>query len=76
MLINGAVAGSGRGADVLGHPFEALAWLANQLAAQGRVLRAGDLVLTGSIVQTNWVAVGDHVVMDLGALGGVEFSFV
>ena len=76
MLINGAVAGSGKGADVLGHPFEALAWLANQLAAQGRVLRAGDLVLTGSVVQTNWVAAGDHVVMDLGALGAVEFSFV
>ncbi|UEM02756.1 fumarylacetoacetate hydrolase family protein [Skermanella rosea] len=75
MLINGAVVGSGRGADVLGHPFEALAWLANRLAGQGGGLKAGDLVLTGSVVQTNWVAVGDRVVMDLGRLGAVELSF-
>ena len=76
MLINDAVVGSGNGADVLGHPFEALAWLANQLAGQGGGLKTGDLVLTGSVVQTNWVAAGDRVVMDLGALGAVEFSFV
>jgi 2-keto-4-pentenoate hydratase len=33
-------------------------------------------VLTGSVVQTNWVAAGDDVVMDPGALGVLEFSFV
>jgi 2-oxo-3-hexenedioate decarboxylase/2-keto-4-pentenoate hydratase len=75
MLINGATVGQGRGADVLGHPFAALAWLANQLTARGSHLKAGDLVLTGSVVQTNWVAAGDHIVMDLGPLGTVEFSF-
>jgi 2-oxo-3-hexenedioate decarboxylase/2-keto-4-pentenoate hydratase len=75
MLINGEVVGRGRAADVLGHPFEALAWLANQLIRQGKELRAGDLVLTGSVVQTNWVAVGDHVVMDLGELGSVALNF-
>jgi 2-oxo-3-hexenedioate decarboxylase/2-keto-4-pentenoate hydratase len=75
MLINDVVVGSGRGADVLGHPFEALAWLANQLAGRGGRLKMGDLVLTGSIVQTKWVAAGDRVMMDLGALGTVEFSF-
>jgi 2-keto-4-pentenoate hydratase len=75
MLINDAVVGSGRGEDVLGHPFEALAWLANQVAMQGGGLKRGDVVLTGSVVQTNWVAAGDRVRMDLGALGTVEFSF-
>ena len=75
MLINDAVVGSGRGADVLGHPFEALAWLANQLAGRGGGLKTGDVVLTGSVVQTNWVAAGDRVVMDLGTLGAVELSF-
>ena len=59
----------------LGHPFAALAWLANQLTARGSHLKAGELVLTGSVVQTNWVAAGDRVVMDLGTLGAVELSF-
>jgi 2-keto-4-pentenoate hydratase len=60
---------------VLGHPFEALAWLVNQLAGRGGGLKTGDVVLTGSVVQTNWVAAGDRVVMDLGTLGAVELSF-
>ena len=40
------------GADVLGHPHRALAWLANHLAADGKALRAGQIVLTGSLVKT------------------------
>ena len=35
-LINGAEAGSGTGADVLGHPHHALAWLANHLGRRGQ----------------------------------------
>src|SRR5882757_3095395 len=34
-LINGKEVGRGTGADVLGHPHNALAWLANHLAADG-----------------------------------------
>src|SRR5690349_8843053 len=34
-IINGTLAGEGTGADVLGHPLHALAWLANHLAARG-----------------------------------------
>jgi len=75
MLINDVVVGSGRGADVLGHPFEALAWLANQLAGQGGGLKSGDVVLTGSVVQTNWVSAGNRVAMDLGTLGTVGLRF-
>ena len=49
-IINGELTSAGTGADVLGHPFHALAWLANLLAAEGRALQAGQLVLTGSLV--------------------------
>jgi len=52
--VNGAIAGAGSGADVMGHPFAALAWLANVLAETGQRLRAGHIVLTGSVVQTQW----------------------
>ena len=51
--INGAEVGRGRSADVMGHPFEALAWLANNLARRGRSLQAGEFVFTGSVVETN-----------------------
>ena len=74
-LINGAEAGRGTGADVLGHPHHALAWLANHLAAEGRGLHAGQIVLTGSLVKTVWLGAGDSVVMELAGLGRVEASF-
>jgi 2-keto-4-pentenoate hydratase len=74
-LINGAEVGSGTGADVLGHPHHALAWLANHLANEGRGLFAGQIVLTGSLVKTVWLKAGDHVVMELEGLGRVEAGF-
>jgi 2-keto-4-pentenoate hydratase len=74
-LINGSEEGRGTGADVLGHPHHALAWLANHLAGEGRGLHAGQLVLTGSLVKTVWLKAGDHVVMELEGLGKVEARF-
>jgi 2-keto-4-pentenoate hydratase len=74
-LINGTEAGHGTGADVLGHPHHALAWLANHLAEEGKGLHAGQIVLTGSLVRTVWLNAGDSVVMELERLGRVEASF-
>jgi 2-keto-4-pentenoate hydratase len=74
-VINGVEAGRGSGADVLGHPHNALAWLANHLAAEGRALRAGEIVLTGSLVKTVWLEAGDDVVMELAGLGRVAVTF-
>ena len=65
----------GTGADVLGHPHHALAWLANHLAADGNGLRAGQIVLTGSLVKTIWLNAGDRVMMDLSGLGSVAVAF-
>ncbi len=75
-LINGAEAGRGTGADVLGHPHNALAWLANHLAAEGKGLHQGQVVLTGSLVKTVWLKPGDRVVMELAGLGEVEAEFM
>jgi 2-keto-4-pentenoate hydratase len=75
-LINGKEAGRGTGADVLGHPHQALAWLANHLAAEGKGLHAGQIVLTGSLVKTIWLNAGNGVVMELQGLGRVEATFV
>ena len=69
MAINGAVVAEGRGRDVLGHPFEALAWLANHMCGRGATLRAGDIVLTGSVVPTRWPGPGDEVRVTFDGLG-------
>jgi 2-keto-4-pentenoate hydratase len=74
-LINGVEVGQGTGADVLGHPHHALAWLANHLTADAKGLRAGEIVLTGSLVKTIWLKAGDEVVMELDGLGTVAASF-
>ena len=74
-IVNGAEAGRGTGADVLGHPHNPLAWLANHLAEEGRGLRAGQIVLTGSLVKTVWLEANATVTMDLSGLGAVEVTF-
>jgi 2-keto-4-pentenoate hydratase len=74
-LINGDEAGRGTGADVLGHPHNALAWLANHLAEEGKGLHAGQIVLTGSLVKTVWLNPGDKVKMELDGLGTVTADF-
>lgn len=72
--INGVEAGAGTGADVLGHPLEALALLANEAARRGETIEAGAIVLTGSIVQTKWLEPGDHAVCRLEGLGTVSLK--
>ena len=68
LFVSGVPAGAGTGAAILGHPLEALAWLAGFAASRGQPLAAGELVLLGSLVETRWVAPGDQVVVasDLG----------
>jgi 2-keto-4-pentenoate hydratase len=61
MQINGEDVAEGVGADVMGHPLDALVWLADSQAARGRPLRAGMLVMTGSIIATRFVVPGDSV---------------
>lgn len=69
MWINGREIGRGTGADIMGHPFEALAWIANRWAALGRGLEAGSFVMLGSVVQTQWLQAGDTVRTAISGLG-------
>ena len=63
-VIDGSVVqGEGIGADVMGPPPpHAVAWLANKLAETGGRLTAGDLVLTGSVVQTQWIDAASSII--------------
>ena len=72
--INGAVVGEGHGRDVMGHPLDALAWIANNLAARGLGLWRGDVVITGSLLTSKFPKPGDLVRFDAGVLGAVELQ--
>ncbi len=71
MTINGQPAGEGKGGDVLGHPLEAVAWLANNLAERGQSLKKDMIVMTGSIVSTKFLNQGDDVRFEIDTLGEV-----
>ncbi len=75
MAVNGDLVGTGRGGDIMGHPLEALAWLANSLARRGRGILAGEFVSLGSIVQTVWVKKGDVVTINIAGLGAAAARF-
>jgi 2-keto-4-pentenoate hydratase len=70
--INGKVAGEGRGADAMGHPFDAVAWVADHLARHGRGLLRGDVVITGSLITSKQAKAGDLVKFALEGLGEAE----
>jgi 2-keto-4-pentenoate hydratase len=74
--MDGVEIGRGYGRDVLDHPFHAVAWLADHLASTGEGLRAGDIVMTGSIITTKFPDGPRRYRFELGALGAVEVEVV
>lgn len=72
---NGEVLGTAAGAAVLGHPAQAVAWLANKLSAYGIVLRKGEVVLSGALAAAAPISAGDFFRTDFGSLGDVKIKF-
>lgn len=52
---------AGSGAEILGHPLRALAWLADQTARLGTPLKAGQIVSLGSVVKTHYPEPGQRI---------------
>ena len=71
---NSKVIDEGKGSDVLGHPFEPLRWLANNLNALGQTLKTGEIVLTGSWVTTRFPKAGEQYRYTIEGVGTVEIS--
>lgn len=65
----------GAGSQVFGHPARAVAWLAKQLTRFGEQLRAGDLVMSGSLNVPVPVSPGDRLTADFGSLGTLTTTF-
>jgi 2-keto-4-pentenoate hydratase len=72
--VNGKEAGRGRGGDILGHPLDALAWLANHCAARGKDVPAGSVVSLGAMVPVQWLSPGDHAEIELEGLGKLSYG--
>ncbi|MGI9659523.1 MAG: 2-keto-4-pentenoate hydratase [Gaiellaceae bacterium] len=63
---------SGSATNVLGHPLNVVAWLANELNARGSQLEPGDYVTTGTCTAVERVASGSNVRCEFGPLGSVS----
>jgi 2-oxo-3-hexenedioate decarboxylase/2-keto-4-pentenoate hydratase len=72
--INGEPGGQGKTGDALGHPFEAVAWLANLLNGRGGMIRRGMIVMTGSSITTKFPAPADRVRFAIDGLGEVSLE--
>ncbi len=72
---NGEVVDTGAGAAVLGHPANAVAWLANTLGQLGTALRAGEIILSGSLAGLVPLQAGDNLQMTIGGIGGCSVRF-
>jgi 2-keto-4-pentenoate hydratase len=73
--VTGRFEREGVGANVLGDPRIALAWLANELSRHGMTLAAGQVVTTGTCLVPMDVAPSDEVEVEYGALGRVGIRF-
>ncbi|WP_276808088.1 2-oxopent-4-enoate hydratase [Castellaniella defragrans] len=73
---NGELLGTGAGAAALGHPANAVAWLANALGALGVGLEAGEIVLSGALAAMTPVVAGDSLQVSIGGIGACGVRFV
>lgn len=65
----------GLGSAVQGNPLTAVAWLANTLGAFGIPFKAGEVILSGSLVPLEPVKAGDRFSLTIDGLGSARVSF-
>jgi 2-oxopent-4-enoate/cis-2-oxohex-4-enoate hydratase len=73
---NGEIVATGAGAAALGAPANAVAWLANTLGKLGIPLKAGEVILSGSLAIMVPVKAGDSLRVTIGGIGGCSVRFV
>jgi 2-keto-4-pentenoate hydratase len=71
---NGNLVATATGAEVLGHPAASVAWLVRALAARGRGLTAGQVVLSGALTAAVAVQPGDVITAEFDRVGTLELT--
>jgi len=72
---NNEIVATGAGSAALGHPAEAIAWLANKLSDYNITLKKGELILPGALSGALVVNAGESIEADFGSLGTVAATF-
>lgn len=72
---NGVSVSSGTGAACMGHPVNAVVWLANAVSEQGEPLQAGEIILSGSLGPLVPVEAGATYEAVISGLGSVRAVF-
>jgi 2-oxo-3-hexenedioate decarboxylase len=70
--VGGEVVMTATGAAVMGHPAASVAWLANQLAIEDEVLKAGQLIFSGGVTAPVPVLRGGVVSFEFAGLGSID----
>lgn len=73
---NGQQISQGLGSAVQGNPLTAVAWLANTLGEFGIPFKAGEIILSGSLVPLEPVQAGDRMALSIAGFGTAAVSFV
>lgn len=73
---NGQLHATGAGFEVMGHPINPIVWLANKLAEFDDYLRAGETIISGSMVTPAAVQPGDYLKATATRMGSVAARFI
>ena len=76
VTLNGDIVSTGAGAAALGSPVNCVTWLANTLGRIGIPLKAGEVILSGSLVPLQPVKPGDNMHLAIGGIGQCQVRFV
>ena len=74
LQVNGEMKGCGTGAAVLGNPLNSVVMLTKMLARKEKKVMAGEVVLTGALLQAVKIGIGDEVVAKFNGLGEVSLT--
>jgi 2-oxopent-4-enoate/cis-2-oxohex-4-enoate hydratase len=72
----GQVVATGIGSAALGSPLNCVAWLANTLGQYDVALKAGDIILSGSLAAMIPCQADDDMTMEIEGIGSAAFKFV
>jgi 2-keto-4-pentenoate hydratase len=75
--VNGVVTHQGTTAETMnGNPLFVVAWLVEHLGKRGRSLKAGQPVITGSLIATQFPVVGDELEFEVDGIPPVKMKLV
>jgi 2-keto-4-pentenoate hydratase len=74
--VNGVPKRSATGVEAMGHPLNVVAAIANEIALHGESLKAGMVLLTGSLTNNVAVSPGDQIRVEFTRIGSVGARFI